>query len=298
VAGEKNFSQFWVTWVVAAATSAGAVPVGLAAGLPVGLPVGLAAGLVAAGGVGVGVGVVLFVLLEQEVTSSAAPSTEAADLIARSLRMGFSARWCRSSVVVTPRRRVARVTLTMKDDRSGTRNRRQRMDDTGPGAASRVDRPPVGRLRGNRLLSGPGPGWLLAALGGALCVLGWYAVSGESVTARQLPYLASATAPGIALLTGGLVWLAVRAAPPAGTGEPAAAPDWQAPEAAGEPGVLGGGLVAVPGGTLCHRPGCPLVAGKEQAVPVDAAAVRERGLAPCPVCEPDIVPAPGPGASS
>jgi hypothetical protein len=46
----------------------------------------------------------------------------------------------------------------------------------------------------------------------------------------------------------------------------------------------------VPGGTLCHRPGCPLVAGKEQAVPVDAAAVRHRGLAPCPVCEPDIVP--------
>jgi hypothetical protein len=159
------------------------------------------------------------------------------------------------------------------------------MDDTGPGAASRV-----GRGAG-RLLSGPGPGWLLAALGGALCVLGWYAVSGESVTARQLPYLASATAPGVALLTGGLVWLAVRTPPPSDAVE--AAPDWQAPEAAGEPGVLGGGLVAVPGGTLCHRPGCPLVAGKEQAVPVDAAAVRERGLAPCPVCEPDIVPAPG-----
>ncbi|MDH6142847.1 MULTISPECIES: hypothetical protein [Kitasatospora] len=166
------------------------------------------------------------------------------------------------------------------------------MDDPGAGASSPSRRGP-GRSAAGRLFTGPGPGLLLAVVGGALCVLGWYAVSGESVTARQLPYLASATAPGVALLTGGLVWLAVHTAAGVTADRPAAAVEWQAPEAAGEPGVLGGGLVAVPGGTLCHRPGCPLVAGKEQAVPVDAAAVRQRGLAPCPVCEPDILPSPG-----
>ncbi|MCC9310289.1 hypothetical protein LN042_25005 [Kitasatospora sp. RB6PN24] len=166
------------------------------------------------------------------------------------------------------------------------------MDDPGPGPSS-PSRARPGRSPAERLFTGPGPGWLLAVFGGALCVLGWYAVSGESVTARQLPYLASATAPGVALLTGGLVWLAVRLAPGGEADQPAAAVEWRAPEAAGEPSVLGGGLVAVPGGTLCHRPGCPLVAGKEQASPVDAAAVRRRGLAPCPVCEPDILPSAG-----
>ncbi|MDH6121874.1 hypothetical protein ABH930_005947 [Kitasatospora sp. GAS204A] len=164
-----------------------------------------------------------------------------------------------------------------------------------------------------RLLAGAPFGWLLALLGGAMCVLGWYAVSGERLTARQLPYLASATAPGAALIVAGVVWAALRT-PGAGTAalgtptgtqgtatptaaappvEPAAA-DWQLPETGGEPAAPGGSLVAVPGGTLCHRPDCPLVAGKPQAVPVDGAAVRARGLAPCPVCEPDVLPADGP----
>ncbi|GAA1933741.1 hypothetical protein [Kitasatospora viridis] len=179
------------------------------------------------------------------------------------------------------------------------------MDGTGP------DRSPSALAA--RLLAGTGLGWLLVAVGAALCVLGWYAVSGESLTARQLPYLASATVPGAALLTGGVVWAAVRglalvaargpapasatpaSATPTTDASTAPAPvtaastGWAAPEAAADPGVLGATLVAAPGGTLCHRPGCPLVAGQDRAVPVDAAAVRERGLAPCPVCEPDLL---------
>ncbi|WP_370221929.1 hypothetical protein [Kitasatospora sp. MAP12-22] len=139
-----------------------------------------------------------------------------------------------------------------------------------------------------------------------MCVLGWYAVSGERLTARQLPYLASATAPGAALIVAGVVWAALRT-PGAGradaltvgpTPAESTAVDWRPPEVwtdtGGGAAVAGGGLVAVPGGTLCHRPGCPLVAGKPQAVPVDGAAVRARGLAPCPVCEPDVLPADGP----
>ncbi|WP_442911055.1 hypothetical protein [Kitasatospora sp. NBC_01266] len=160
-----------------------------------------------------------------------------------------------------------------------------------------------GRPALTRLLAGAPFGWLLALLGAALCVLGWYAVSGERLPARQLPYLASATAPGAALIVAGVVWAALRtpgagavtaAAPVAGPPAERTATEGQPPESGDEPVVPGGALVAVPGGTLCHRPGCPLVAGKPQAVPVDGEAVRARGLAPCPVCEPDVLPAEGP----
>jgi hypothetical protein len=48
-------------------------------------------------------------------------------------------------------------------------------------------------------------GWLTAGLGVILLVLGWYGVSGQSVVAEQVPYLASASIPGAALVIGGLV---------------------------------------------------------------------------------------------
>ncbi|MEV6206761.1 hypothetical protein [Kitasatospora sp. NPDC051914] len=136
------------------------------------------------------------------------------------------------------------------------------------------------------------PGWFTLAAGAVLCVLGWYGVSGEEFAARQLPYIASATAPGAALIVAGAVLIAVRR-PGAGPGEqtdrrleqlyallvtetPAAAPE--------EDG--GGPPVGLPDGTLYHRRDCPLVSGKTGAEPVDARAVRDRGLTPCPVCDP------------
>ena len=64
----------------------------------------------------------------------------------------------------------------------------------------------LGVLRAQRT----GLGWLVLAVGAGLCVLGWYGVSGERYTARQIPYLASATAPGAALIIGGFVLLAIR----------------------------------------------------------------------------------------
>ena len=48
-------------------------------------------------------------------------------------------------------------------------------------------------------------GWIAAGLGVILLVLGWYGVSGQSTVAQQLPYLASASIPGAALVVGGLV---------------------------------------------------------------------------------------------
>ena len=152
------------------------------------------------------------------------------------------------------------------------------------------------------------PGWFTGAVGVVLCVLGWYGVSGESVTARQLPYLASATAPGAALIVAGAVLVAAR--PSGGRGGPRELTDRRiealyallveqpdGTEPAEQPAPEDDGAPrALPDGTLYHRRGCLLVTGKERAEPVDEAGARRRGLAPCPVCDPGPPP-PAPAAT-
>ncbi|MFF2042566.1 hypothetical protein ACFVVX_19270 [Kitasatospora sp. NPDC058170] len=171
-------------------------------------------------------------------------------------------------------------------------------------------------------------GWALAATGAVLCVLGWYGVSGEAFVEQQIPYLASSTIPGAALVVAGTVMVAVRtsgrskSSPPQGDPtdlrierlyallvEPAdPAEAGAADEAAGrtapnagaaagpghpdrpDPPPRAAARLALPEGTLYHRPDCPLIAGKPRAEPVGAAAVRSRGLTACGVCEP---PRPG-----
>ncbi|HEY9369779.1 hypothetical protein [Streptomyces sp.] len=122
-------------------------------------------------------------------------------------------------------------------------------------------------------------GLAAVAAGAVLCAVGWYGVSGERFAERQLPWLASGTVPGAALIVAGAVLMA--------TGFQAGGPATEdiAPEA--EPGSEPPGPssteppVRVPGGTLAHRPDCPLVAGRPEAVPVG-----DEALDPCPVCEP------------
>ncbi|MCX4979996.1 hypothetical protein [Streptomyces sp. NBC_00572] len=121
---------------------------------------------------------------------------------------------------------------------------------------------------------------LAAAAGGAvLCVLGWYGISGERFAERQLPYLASCTVPGAALIVAGAVLVLAAYARDVRPPEPRAAaaeetPPQSSPSAEGP-------LLRVPGGTLAHRPDCPLIEGKPEAT-----EVGEATLAPCPVCEP------------
>ncbi|MEU7473320.1 hypothetical protein AB0A94_33210 [Streptomyces sp. NPDC044984] len=131
-------------------------------------------------------------------------------------------------------------------------------------------------------------GRLALAAGAVLCVIGWYGVSGERHAERQLPYLASGTIPGAALIVAGAVLLAhgrgasaaTRAEEPYGlsAGDPGRPADG--------PVAVGGEMLMVPGGTLWHRADCPLVAGKAEAVPVDEKLVAGGGLGPCPICEP------------
>ncbi|MEU1005476.1 hypothetical protein [Streptomyces tibetensis] len=138
-------------------------------------------------------------------------------------------------------------------------------------------------------------GWAALAAGAVLCAVGWYGVSGERYAERQLPYLASCTIPGAALIIAGAVLLAQ------GRGSVAAArveelygllvaAEPAEPEATGRaalaPLAVSGDLLMVPGGTLWHRADCPLVAGKAEAVPVDSKLVASGELDPCPICEP------------
>jgi hypothetical protein len=141
--------------------------------------------------------------------------------------------------------------------------------------------------RALRQVTGAPLGWVLTAAGAALLVVGWYGISGESVVAKQLPYLASATIPGAALLVSGLL-MTTRAQPDkrerqlladlhAALLEPTPQPP--APET--------DGLWATSKGRTYHRAGCLLA--QQDATPVTPAQVRERGLQPCPVCEPPTV---------
>ncbi|WP_338694969.1 hypothetical protein V2W30_08535 [Streptomyces sp. Q6] len=134
----------------------------------------------------------------------------------------------------------------------------------------------------------------LAALtaGAVLCVIGWYGMSGERFAERQLPYLASCTVPGAALIVAGAVLLTYGRSTLAtsrvtelyellvASDTPGAADPGPGPLASS------GDLLMVPGGTLWHRADCPLVEGKPQAVPADAGAIASGGLGPCPICEP------------
>ncbi|MFF3310273.1 hypothetical protein [Streptomyces sp. NPDC002952] len=141
----------------------------------------------------------------------------------------------------------------------------------------------------------PWAGWAALAVGAVLCVIGWYGVSGERFAERQLPYLASCTVPGAALIVAGAVLLAhagnARAAARIEelygllvADEPAGADG--SGQAGAAPLATSGELLTLPGGTLWHRADCPLVAGKPEAVPADARDLAGGGLGPCPVCEP------------
>ncbi len=131
--------------------------------------------------------------------------------------------------------------------------------------------------------------------GALLLVAGWYGISGESVVARQLPYLASATVPGAALVVAGAVLLGPVLR---GQGEETAAVDRLVEllteplpeEPAPSPPATSdeSRLLAVPAGTHYHRGSCALVMGKPDAVALDGDAIDERGLQPCPACRPEV----------
>jgi hypothetical protein len=149
-------------------------------------------------------------------------------------------------------------------------------------------------------------GWVLAALGALALFLGWYGVSGEALTSKQLPYLVSGGLTGIALVVVASAFLATEDIRRQLSRvddlqrkvddlyslfvEELAAPT---PSAATTAAVVTptatNTVVALPAGSSYHLSTCALAAGKAEAAPVDAKAIRVRKLRACRVCDPPAV---------
>ena len=143
----------------------------------------------------------------------------------------------------------------------------------------------------------PAVGWVLAGAGTIALVVGWFGVSGESLTAKQLPYVVSAGLAGIALFIMAGVFLATddirRQFERIGELERKVddlyslfVADLDAPARSSEPAEAAGTVVALPAGSSYHRPTCSLVTGKTDVTVVSSRDIEKRGLRPCRVCDP------------
>jgi hypothetical protein len=115
----------------------------------------------------------------------------------------------------------------------------------------------------------------VTGVGVVLCVIGWYQIAGQPTVPQQLPYLASATIPGAALLAVGLVLLL------------RTAPAHDAARTVGMPGPAAPGLWQVPDGRYLHSADCPLLDGRTDltaAEEPDGVDGSNSGLRPCPLC--------------
>ncbi len=125
----------------------------------------------------------------------------------------------------------------------------------------------------------------LTGLGAGLCVLGWYQASGQPTVPQQIPYLASATIPGAALLAAGAVALLRPSAPAdaASARARALAPGRRGASRAPDAGAA---FLRVPDGRYLHRADCPLMDGRADAVVLSPEqALEHAGPSPCPLCQ-------------
>lgn len=162
-------------------------------------------------------------------------------------------------------------------------------------------------------------GYVALVIGAVLLFLGWYGASGAAHVAEQIPYLASASIPGAALVIAGAVQIAAdrtrhsneRAADmvqalyhlltesvadtdvprvPPGTDTATMPPHAEPPDGASG-AAAAAGPVQVGGGNRFHRPDCALAVGKSDVVVVSPDDIAERHLSACPICDP---PTPAP----
>ena len=152
----------------------------------------------------------------------------------------------------------------------------------------------------------PYAGWLFYGAGALLVLVGWIGISGESVVAKQLPYLISGGIGGVLLAVLGAYFLGIEElrrdsgrldrmerqieelhaallarpdAPP-----PEVPPDDRRGRTNGhDPDAL----VVVEAGESFHRRGCPLTDGKV-ITPVTPAEATGQRLRPCPLGEPAV----------
>jgi multisubunit Na+/H+ antiporter MnhG subunit len=129
-------------------------------------------------------------------------------------------------------------------------------------------------------------GVIIGVAGGVLAFLGWYGVAGQSSVAEQMPYLASATIPGAALLVVGALLLAQEHDAQKAERLVTALYELLTEPVSDEPAQARTDrhVVALPGTKHYHYASCALVAGKADASPVDAGEIAARALQPCPLC--------------
>jgi len=142
-----------------------------------------------------------------------------------------------------------------------------------------------------RVGPGPDPGWLVAAVGVGLEVVGWYQISGQPTEAQQLPYLASATVPGAALIVAGTVMVAARRiASSTGRAIGRGEHPYDGVRYGTERHAAADGLWALPEGNYVHRADCPLIDGKPEAFELGRETVTpgKAPRRPCPVCDPNL----------
>ncbi len=145
----------------------------------------------------------------------------------------------------------------------------------------------------------PWVGWGFVAVGVLLVLLGYLGVSGESVVAKQIPYVVSGGIGGVVLCVIGAYFLATEelrsdsgrldrleqmvAELHAALLERPDAPAPAAPTSGN--GSAPASVVAVAGGTSFHVATCAMAAGKD-VTELTPAAAGGLGLAPCPLCDP------------
>jgi hypothetical protein len=141
-------------------------------------------------------------------------------------------------------------------------------------------------------------GLVLSAAGALLLGVGWYDVSGETLVARQLPFVASASMPGAALLIAGAVVIGNEISRRGSEQAEAMMtavyrllteelPSDNTEGASDDAGAKR--AVAVANGTRYHRSACLMIEGKAGVRVVDDTEIQQRGLQPCPVCAPPLV---------
>jgi hypothetical protein len=153
----------------------------------------------------------------------------------------------------------------------------------------------------------PVVGWVLLAVAALFILFGWYGVSGESLPAKQIPYVVSGGLFGVFLAVFGAYFLGTEelrkdsgrldrlermveelhqvllarddAPSLSKEAEPSSRPNGQV-------------YVALTGSDMYHRPECSMVASKPNSAMLAPSTIRRRQLTPCPLCEPALVDAP------
>jgi hypothetical protein len=137
----------------------------------------------------------------------------------------------------------------------------------------------------------------MGVAGAVMLFLGWWGVSGTATIGEQMPYIASGSLPGVALVVAAAIVLMSESTQRSTQRTDALIAELHQllvedvpVEATAAPGAISdlpAGIVALSTGELYHAADCALVVGKPGVQPTSAAAIDERHLAACPICEPE-----------